>query len=707
MFFLQDVEDLILRYDPAYLYFDGPGKMSGANFDVMYSNVRNYSDDIIINSNTNSSWSGDFGDADLRTIEASHIYASANDNIYTKRTIMEPWKSIHTKNNYTQYYAKRDDFREVTREMIMNVGRGFVDNNDQMPLMSRGPNWDTPEDIATRYPKSVQEFMDVRDGLAGWFAPKGKPERHESTTGTMPYYLDGCGYNDDGKGNISQFEAGKGPNWGYAMARDNNIYLHFIEGPDGKQGYQGNSITISPIKDNVTKVTWLNENESLSFIQNGESITIDLSNVTRDPVDTIIKIVTDNPVRKYKITNLVTTGEQLTPSTLRVNVEGYMTYPALKVPFEQGQITFESNNTSIATVNTDGVITVQGQGKATITVTGTYEEVTKIDTLQVIINQNNIIRVDDKMIGAVIWADDRETYGQFSSLTPIPYTIEGRSQKGGPIGLDAANITMKCGIINLQGGTKYQPINIQESDVFTFVDGKMIPKEVSKVTRVVVWAEVDLEGQTATTNKVYMDLYPTMNLADKATVTASSSHAEFTSEKVIDGTHISQDGTDNSKWSTAASGESWLQFDLKGKMDIKNVEVYFNSLNQKYMNTPRSMSIQTSEDGSSWTTLSTVTPPQSGSKSYFGFSDVYQAVGTSRYVRLLFPSGSSGSSLDILEVKINGIMNSNLSSIGTVTASSVRDVNGIPDGNDEDVRYISTKSHRWRYSNKLGSKTGR
>ncbi len=66
------------------------------------------------------------------------------------------------------------------------------------------------------------------------------------------------------------------------MARDNNIYLHFIEGPDGKQGYQGNSITISPIKDNVTKVTWLNENESLSFIQNGESITIDLSNVTRD-----------------------------------------------------------------------------------------------------------------------------------------------------------------------------------------------------------------------------------------------------------------------------------------------------------------------------------------------------------------------------------------------------------------------------------------
>ncbi|HEX7261027.1 MAG TPA: putative Ig domain-containing protein, partial [Luteolibacter sp.] len=186
--FVENCSDLIRRYDPKYLYFDGPQAMPGANYDVMYSNVRNYGDDIIINSNV---WGGhgEFGDADLGTSEASHIYSGADAARHTKRTIVEPWKSVHTKNNPTPYYSKRDDFRQVAKEMIMNVGRGFVDNNDQMPLMSRGPNWDKPTDIANRYPKAVQEFVDVREGVARWFAPEGRPERHESTTGTVPYFL--------------------------------------------------------------------------------------------------------------------------------------------------------------------------------------------------------------------------------------------------------------------------------------------------------------------------------------------------------------------------------------------------------------------------------------------------------------------------------------------------------------------------------------
>ena len=35
--FVQNVEDLIDRYAPAYLYFDGPQAMRNANYDVMYS----------------------------------------------------------------------------------------------------------------------------------------------------------------------------------------------------------------------------------------------------------------------------------------------------------------------------------------------------------------------------------------------------------------------------------------------------------------------------------------------------------------------------------------------------------------------------------------------------------------------------------------------------------------------------------------------
>ncbi|WP_236575357.1 putative Ig domain-containing protein [Paenibacillus sp. USDA918EY] len=134
---VQNVEDLIMRYDPAYLYFDGPQAMPNANFDVMFSSIRNHSDEIIVNSNA---WGAEYGDPDLRTSEASHIYANAGANHLVKRTTMEPWKSVHTKNNYTPYYAKRDDYRQVAKEMIMNANRGYVDNNDQMPLMSRGTN---------------------------------------------------------------------------------------------------------------------------------------------------------------------------------------------------------------------------------------------------------------------------------------------------------------------------------------------------------------------------------------------------------------------------------------------------------------------------------------------------------------------------------------------------------------------------------------
>ena len=93
--FMQNVEDLIQRYGPAYLYFDGPQAMRNANYDVMYSLVRDYSDEVIIDSNA---WGEEFGDPDLRTGEASGIYENVGANHLMKRTPAEPWKMIHTKN---------------------------------------------------------------------------------------------------------------------------------------------------------------------------------------------------------------------------------------------------------------------------------------------------------------------------------------------------------------------------------------------------------------------------------------------------------------------------------------------------------------------------------------------------------------------------------------------------------------------------------
>ncbi|MDQ6421586.1 discoidin domain-containing protein [Paenibacillus sp. LHD-117] len=645
--FVQNVEDLILRYDPAYLYFDGPQAMPNANYDVMYSNVRNYSDDIIINANA---WTVEYGDPDLRTTESSHIYASGGGSNLTKRTIAEPWKSVHTLNNYTPYYEKRDDYRQVAKEMVMNAGRGFVDNNDQMPIMSRGPNWDSPENIATRYPKALQEFIDVREGLAAWFAPEGKPERHESTTGTMPYFLNGFGYTDDGKGNIAKFESGKGPDWGYAMSRDNNIYLHLIEGPDGKKGYNGNSLTISPVKDTVTQVSWLNEDVSLNFTQDGESVTIDLTGVTRDPVDTIVKLVTDHPERKYKLTHLIATGKQMTPDSLQVNVEGYMTYPALKARIEQ--VTFTSNQPQIASVDANGVVRAIADGTAAITVSGIYQGVEQSDVLEVTVKDGKVY-IKDTMIGASLWINDREAYGEFASYDQVDYTLEGRSLKGGAIGLHGATITMKSGIVNLKDGTVYEPISITESDIVTFANGKVVPKPVSEPTRAVIWAEVELDGQTFTSNRVFMDLQPFGNMTKGAVISASGSQGSFTPDKAGDGSLIEGATTDNSKWSVSGNGESWIAFELQHEADLKNVAIHFNTLNQSYYNTPKKMQIQISEDGESWNTISEVTPPTGGA--YFGFSTVYAVEGVSKHVRLLFPNGGNSANLDLLEVAINGI----------------------------------------------------
>lgn len=652
--FVQNVEDLILRYDPAYLYFDGPQAMGGANYDVMYSAVRNYSDEIIIDANA---WGSEYGDPDLRTGECSGIYGHERGSKLTKRTIMEPWKSLHTKNNYTPYYARRDDYRLVSQEMVMNAGRGMVDNNDQMPLMSRGTNWDSPQDVAERYPKSVQEFVDAREGLAAWFAPEGKSERHESTTGTMPYFLNGsdCQCTDDGAGNIDHFEDAHGPKWGYAMSRDNNVYFHIMKGPDRRIGFDAlkdQILVADPIVDHVEKVIWLNEDKELPFTQEGDSVSIDLTGVTEDQVDTIIKVVTDNPKRSYQLTNVTAKGEQLADNRLQVKAEGYMTYQALKAKLEN--VTFQSSDPSVASVDETGLVTPKRNGEANITVTGTCEGVTKEDTLKVKA-ANGKVYVGENMIGASLWVDQKEAYGNFNNRQGYPYYLEGRSEKGGAIGLNAAQVTMKCGIVDLDGGDKYTPVAITESDLISFKDGKLFAKSVEETTRAAVWAEVLLDGKAFTTNRVYMDIQPYESVMAGAKVTASGQIGDYAPQRVLDGTLITGAKFDASKWSVSGKGESFLSFELENPSRIENVEIHYNTRSQKYYNTPKEMEIQVSDDQKAWRTVETVVPPSTGKDAYFGFSDIYNVEPvTAKYLRLSFPKGSNGDAIDILEVTLNG-----------------------------------------------------
>ncbi|MEV6108060.1 discoidin domain-containing protein [Streptomyces sp. NPDC051940] len=649
---VQNVADLIHRYDPDYLYFDGPQAMPNANYDVMYSLIRNYSNDIVVNSNA---WGVEYGDPDLRTDEASGIYAAVHGNHLLKRTVMEPWKMIHTKNMLSPYYGKRDDFRQVTKEMLMNAGRGLVDNNDQSVIDSRGPNFNSPEDIATRYPKAVQEFIDVREGLAGWFAPKGRPERHESTTGTTPYFLAGYGYEDDGRGNYEKFarpNSTTGPQWGYATARDNNVYLHIMKGPDGKKGFAAindRSLTIRPVKDRVTSVKWLNTDTPVtSFRQEGDSLTINMANAHEDPIDTIVKIVTDNPERRYRLTDLTATAEQRTPGELQVKAEGYMTYPALGAPLSD--VTYTSSDPGVADVQPSGVVTAVSDGTATITVRGTHEGVTKQDTLKVRV-RDRLVHVAEDMISASLLVEGKEAYGEFGLNDGLGYTLEGRSATGGPISLDTARINWHAGVVDLTAGDRYKPVAIREVDTFAFKPHRITTPQVEAPTRGVVWADVTLDGRTFTTNRVFLDLLPHRNLASDAEITAG--HQADAVSNLTDDRLIEADRFDQSKWSVPGTEQSWLQFRLPAESDLSSIDIDFNTLDQKYVNTPKTIRIQTSTDGETWTDAGTVNGPTG--TAYFGFYDRYPVTARAQYVKLVFDAGSNGPTTDLLEVAVNGL----------------------------------------------------
>lgn len=647
--FVQNVEDLLNRYEPTYLYFDGPQAMPGANYDVMYSAVRNHGADVVINSNA---WGEEFGDPDIRTNEASHIYANTSADHLVKRTPMEPWKILGTRNQDSPYYPQRDDFRLVVQETIMNAGRGYADNNDQTIVDGRGPNWHAPEEIVTRYPKGAQEFIDVRDEVADWFAPASGINLLESVSGTTPFFLPGYGYEDDGLGNYDDFafpKEGVGPQWGYATTRDNNIYLHIVKGPDGKQGFdaiQDGKLTVGGIEHKVTSVTVLNDGSKVSGItQNGTELVLDLSNVAVDPVDTIIKIQTKDKKRSYELTEATVDAEPLTKGRLQLEAGGYMTYPALSADVDK--VTFKSSDKKVASVSKDGVVTPGADGSALIEVTvksGGAKESTSV-TISV---RGGIAYIGEDLSSAVLRIGGKETYGAFANNALPEYAIEGRSGHGQSVRLDAAEVTWHGGFLDVDGGTKTEPVAITEVDGFDFADGVLTTPQVAEKTQAVVWAEVALDGATVTTNRVFLDLLPTRDVAASAKV--KTSDAADVGTALTDGVIIDADNLAGSGWSTSAEGASWVQFDLAAPTELSSVGLAFNESGQRYVNTPRKVVIQTSTDGETWTDAVSANGPSGAI--FWGNVDTYPVTGLAEHVRVSFPEGSAGASVDLLEVQI-------------------------------------------------------
>lgn len=121
----------------------------------------------------------------------------------------------------------------------------------------------------------------------------------------------------------------------------------------------------------------------------------------------------------------------------------------------------------------------------------------------------------------------------------------------------------------------------------------------------------------------------------------------LTDGQTIDAMHF-----DSLKWSAPAGTPTWIQFELPATSTLSNLELTFNTQDQRYLNTPRTMTIQTSVDGVTWNDASTVSGPTG--KAYFGVDNQYPLNVQGKYVRLAFDGAANGAAIDLLEAAVNG-----------------------------------------------------
>jgi len=673
----EDVTTLINLYKPSYFYFDGP-QGTPANLDVVYSAIRDYSNSIIIEANQANS----AGDVDAGTSETPGAGYKTPQLLanYTQPIVPEPWIPALTLNSNSAYYGTRDDFRENVKQLAMYGGIGYVFNNDQIPLDYRGTKWNLISMAQISYPQAVQEVDLLHENAAAWFTPPGLPNRYESIIGTSPYDVTG-----NGNATIANFANGSlSPDWGFANSRDNNIYLHVVNmstGVGNKTGFSASSLSSGTMSVYVAnKVNTLYNLTTGALItgwsQSGNTLSINVNDpaIVRDPVDTILKIVT-NPTKRnvYHLTDLDINGNQISDTQIQLSIDGYMTYPELQVPLTN--VSYTSDNSSVASVSSSGLISAIAVGSATITVSGTYLGETQSKTYPVTV-KNGVIFNATPMIGAYLKLKGFNTYTTADSNGSYSYQLSGQSNSGNTIGMNAATVAWHSGTV--APGTNYDPDAITETNTISVQNGTMTMPAVTAKTRMAVWADVNLNGQSFTSNRVYIDLLPTQNLATTATTTDSNGTAPAVLAKLVDGQYIFNANYVTPTWTADGGTSPWMQFNFGTQQTVSDLQIVFNRNDvQSFINLPSSLAVSTSNDGTNWTTVtpssvqiyrvgngnptaSTLQPvsgsvPTTATANYFGSPVIYTlpAGTTAQYVRIGM-TGTAGTAIALMQVAIDG-----------------------------------------------------
>ncbi|MFF0341678.1 Ig-like domain-containing protein [Kribbella sp. NPDC004875] len=717
-----DIQNLVARYDPWYVFADG-GPESYSNPDVAWSSARNYNDRVLIDANPNAQT----GDQDITL----HERPFWNSEPYTdggwingikpqgRKVAHEEWNDPYTTalDVWTQYAGgnERDDWAEATKELINQYGHGYVMNYDSSITVSRGmdnlsSNLDNTN-IFSMVPVSSQQLSDMRSSIVKWMDNGRGPDLRESMYGTTPYTLDYTlkpGWYADPQKAIAH---GQGPDWGYAMSRDQYVYLHMVKNQiqgTAKTGFTGQPAMnhIGPFDYPVQQVQWLNKARSLPFTtetSNGKYyVTIDTSDVTADPIDTILKVQTADPVRTYKMTSVKLFSSQTDPTSLQLRAESYMNnYTNVFAP---AKLKYTSSNPQVATVGAaTGVVRPTGDGTATITVTATYDDGVNrpqvlTDTYPVEV-RNRAISAALPLVGVNLLTNGAQFWGQFGTDKDVPVAFKGYTRKGGDVDvLDPATVKFHYATVDGRRDNSTGRVTVTEipADQSPFVvEGKKMrfTGKVSAPTTYSYWADLTVDGRTYTSTRNFVTLLPDSDVAAGITpkVTTDNAHAKLLSDGVIN----DATGGNLAKWSAPAGDENAaITYDLGKMQDLSRVNVYFNhhmpnADTVTYDNVPKKVKIEYSEDGEHWTagnetnTVSgrglptarnTLAVPGSDTTLYGWEQDGlyynYPVDPTkpsvhARYVRVSFPGGGQGGSpVDVLDVRAYSLRD--LTALGSI-----------------------------------------
>lgn len=209
-----------------------------------------------------------------------------------------------------------------------------------------------------------------------------------------------------------------------------------------------------------------------------------------------------------------------------------------------------------------------------------------------------------------------------------------------------------------------------ETDVKMYIDGTFVTSLPRDSFKYIGMGDWEGKGGEAYFDQVFVyggaeappaaDLeFPIVSLSKPAT--ASGSNGRNTPEKA-------NDGSVSSMWSAGSSKPgSWWQVDLEQKKNIFRVDVQFNSdtkynapsnpvmLNSGYINVPKSITFQVSEDGLNWTTVASKVTNVPKNDSYSRTEPkpyTYVLTTSGRYMRLFFEDGAQGSDIDLKEVSV-------------------------------------------------------